>query len=143
MTASGIEVARIGGYPQVEERRPARAGASRDRSRECLGPSNSRGLLLVLGGGGERVARVPEGGQHVIEGRAASAVGDRSGKHERQIPKISGRFLDLGQTVNSDHRRHGPVVAGHDNVGTVLGIGYETGDATLRRLGDSDLPAVM
>jgi hypothetical protein len=102
--------------------------------------TSATGLLVLHSG--DRVARVSEGGQHVVEGRAAPAVGDRSGKHEREIPKISGGFLDLGQTVNADHRCNGPMVACHHDVGTVLGVGDETGDAALRRLGDRDLPAV-
>ncbi|QYC38073.1 hypothetical protein Nocox_02200 [Nonomuraea coxensis DSM 45129] len=86
---------------------------------------------------------MPESGEHLIERDPLARVRDRPGKHKRQITQISRRFLKLMEPTNTHHGRHWLMPTGDHQIGPLLRISHQAGNASLGRLCDGQLSRVV
>jgi hypothetical protein len=85
---------------------------------------------------------VSEGCQNVIQRGPSSAVRHGPGQYERQVSKIGRGFFELGEAMHSDNGGNRAMMTGYHDVSAVLGISYQAGNATLRRVGDAELMSI-
>ena len=83
-----------------------------------------------------------ESRKDIVERRTPPGVGHRTGQYESEIPQISCGLLDLSQPTKADNSSDRPVMTGHHEIGTVLGVSDQARDAAFRRLCDAECAGV-
>jgi hypothetical protein len=71
---------------------------------------------------------VPKCLEYVIKWSARTAVRRHRGKHKSQIAKVCRCLFDLVEALHAHHCGDCLISARHDNFGSVLGVGNQSGD---------------
>ena len=80
-----------------------------------------------------------EGLEDIVQRSATTGVRRRPRKNERQVPKIGGGVFEFGKPSDADDRRDRLVASRNHEIGPLLGVGYEAGNASLGGLGHRHL----